>query len=1571
MSFRKYGGLNYAANNNIVRSHYSNSDNLTISSNIGLSNTKIISDSNLDINNNSFMNIFSLIFSDGSVQTTAFQSENDTNPSFNNLTVGTLVVLNDFTVDGNTILQGSLTTNGITNLNNNCTITKNCTIKNNCTINNTLFLNSTLDFTNNGGSGTGTIIGNVNFNTGNVNFNTGLINILNTTDTNTTLFNSGALVVSGGVGIAKNMFIGGGNIYTISSSGSLYPTTNNIIIGNISSTGTTSIRQTTDTNTTLFNSGALVVSGGVGIAKNMFIGGGNIYTSSTTGYLYPTTNNIIIGNISSTGTTSIQQTTNATSTTNAALVVSGGIAAGLDMNIGGNMSIGGIIIANTNTTGTSNISNLNVINLNTVNIITNNLTVSDDTFFQNVELSNLIVNGSVDSSSNNTGSIIVNGGIGMGKNLYVGGGNIKTINSIGNLFTTTNVINIGAKTFSSTIYASNMTLKNSDFTIDSSNALVSYKNPISSTSITNTNTSNSINDYIYFLYTPDSSYNAADSSYNGTLNVPLGVKELYFLLVGTGGTGGQGDLYSGGGGAGGILYGKITPDKEVDLKISVGKNTIVYANQNSSGSNADFKLVTYSGSDGSGNYFLSPANGGPGGSYGITYYDSSLNKYSSVNTSSFHITDISGSSKMEGFGLQGAKGGSAYYYNHLYYGENGFDASSIPFYDGTSAILGGGGGAGNVEAFISSSTALNPSGTTFGGKNGGGNGATVDTSYSGAGYNASYYGAGGGGGCNGQIGGNGCKGFALFYFINPATEGVELNVVGDISANSATIEQLIITGYSDASSSNTGALVVSGGIGINKNVNIGGNIYLNGAYINTISTNGYLYSSTNNIYFGPRYYFSRTRASNIVMKNVYYDISASVVPTRHNPFTTTSMLNDPYLYYLYDLSSGFIIIPPETPIVYYCIISPGGSGALGKNGTYGGGGGGGGSIASGYCVLDLSSSLTINVTPGLPSLPINDVSYGTPSMIHSSLFDISSNPGKNGSISGYPSYGQGGQGGQGGTIRDPSNIIHNTFYNGGNGGYGIDSPNFYIGQNGFAGPNIPFADGINCIFSGGGGGGSYDLSSSFYTDPSNNTGSGGAGGGGNGANSEFAATSGQLYGGGGGGNYETFQGGLGGNGVVLIYFKDPNINPGSVLDVTGYVSVTTNGINNAITIKENVNDTSFNMIQDFSSGSLQMTSYSDTKIGGFQYYANDNDTNYTSNLLFSLSYKNGAYFYVPITTSTIISDQYYNISKNNSNAYFHCPASSSTSIKQYDNDGSYNVVMGYASGQNVNGSYNVVLGSYTGLNDISCCTLVGSGTNSDIKGYVNSTALGYNAQITESNQLVLGDASLCNIYTNGTLNISNLSTTASQNLLKLNSANTGYNIGNTLNMNLYCGDGSYNSLTKLGDNMITWSDGGIPVENINLSLCTCKYETTYFYQNKNAGLTIAPYNTTTGLTTGGIRIDNSGCYINGGTITINGSLSINGSLYGSSDYRIKENIEGLTNETNIDNLKPVKYTLKETPEEVGYGFLAHELQEVFPSLVKGEKDGEKIQTINYIGLISILVSEIQELKKRVSFLENK
>ena len=93
------------------------------------------------------------------------------------------------------------------------------------------------------------------------------------------------------------------------------------------------------------------------------------------------------------------------------------------------------------------------------------------------------------------------------------------------------------------------------------------------------------------------------------------------------------------------------------------------------------------------------------------------------------------------------------------------------------------------------------------------------------------------------------------------------------------------------------------------------------------------------------------------------------------------------------------------------------------------------------------------------------------------------------------------------------------------------------------------------------------------------------------------------------------------------------------------------------------------------------------------------------------------------------------------------------------------------------------------------------------------------------------------------------------------------------------------------------------------------------------------------------------------TTTPTTSLQVNGTVTATafnslSDYRIKEQVIHLDNSFSVDSLKPVAYYNKELKKK-DIGLIAHEVQEVIPELVNGEKDGETMQTINYTGLIPI------------------
>ena len=102
------------------------------------------------------------------------------------------------------------------------------------------------------------------------------------------------------------------------------------------------------------------------------------------------------------------------------------------------------------------------------------------------------------------------------------------------------------------------------------------------------------------------------------------------------------------------------------------------------------------------------------------------------------------------------------------------------------------------------------------------------------------------------------------------------------------------------------------------------------------------------------------------------------------------------------------------------------------------------------------------------------------------------------------------------------------------------------------------------------------------------------------------------------------------------------------------------------------------------------------------------------------------------------------------------------------------------------------------------------------------------------------------------------------------------------------------------------------------------------------------------------------------------NLDVSGSVqatafYEESDSRIKENITQIPYQ--IQNLQPHTYHNTLT-NQTGHGFLAHELQEEIPFLVNGEKDGAELQSVDYNGVVALLVKEVQELKQKVKELSN-
>ena len=162
----------------------------------------------------------------------------------------------------------------------------------------------------------------------------------------------------------------------------------NIFIGRPDPTSTVTIVGTQDSNAC--TNGALVVNGGVGIAKNLNV----------------------------CGIVSISNTTQSTSCTTGALVVAGGVGIAKDLFVCGNATITGDAAINGGDL-TSTASSFNLLQQSTTIGFGYN---SQSIFIGGISATSTVqINGTQDSTSCSTGAFRVSGGVGIAKNLHVCG----------------------------------------------------------------------------------------------------------------------------------------------------------------------------------------------------------------------------------------------------------------------------------------------------------------------------------------------------------------------------------------------------------------------------------------------------------------------------------------------------------------------------------------------------------------------------------------------------------------------------------------------------------------------------------------------------------------------------------------------------------------------------------------------------------------------------------------------------------------------------------------------------------------------------------------------------------------------------------------------------------------------------------------------------------------------------------------------------------------------------------------------------------------------------------------------
>jgi len=371
----------------------------------------------------------------------------------------------------------------------------------------------------------------------------GTTNAIITGTTNATSTITGALQVIGGVGIGKDLYVGGNEVVLgdIEVRGGDI-TTNNLTFNLINTSATTvnfagagtaitigatsgylTIRNlttiTNSANASSTSTGALQVRGGVGISRNLYVGGnevilgnlavngGDITTNNLTANLINTSATTInfAGSATSinigfeTGNTiiktsvNIDNSTSATSTVTGALKIIGGAGIGGDIYVGGNSYFTRTLIPLGNSVSLGTLANPFsdlYLGANSLNIDTIKASGSGSTLIFSSTLGSTVINAgaailttSTNSTGTNSGALQVVGGAGIGGDVYIGG-NIE-VNG-GNITTTATTFNLINSVSTVVNFASSATA----ITIGNNNGYVEIKN---STTITNTATAVSIN----------------------------------------------------------------------------------------------------------------------------------------------------------------------------------------------------------------------------------------------------------------------------------------------------------------------------------------------------------------------------------------------------------------------------------------------------------------------------------------------------------------------------------------------------------------------------------------------------------------------------------------------------------------------------------------------------------------------------------------------------------------------------------------------------------------------------------------------------------------------------------------------------------------------------------------------------------------------------------------------------------------------------------------------------------------------------------------------------------------------
>ena len=105
-------------------------------------------------------------------------------------------------------------------------------------------------------------------------------------------------------------------------------------------------------------------------------------------------------------------------------------------------------------------------------------------------------------------------------------------------------------------------------------------------------------------------------------------------------------------------------------------------------------------------------------------------------------------------------------------------------------------------------------------------------------------------------------------------------------------------------------------------------------------------------------------------------------------------------------------------------------------------------------------------------------------------------------------------------------------------------------------------------------------------------------------------------------------------------------------------------------------------------------------------------------------------------------------------------------------------------------------------------------------------------------------------------------------------------------------------------------------------------------------------------------------------VNYDGSATLSGDLTINSDARLKSNIISLGSTlAKLLMIDGKSYTMKSNESQSKIGLLAQDVQKAFPELVKTTNDKDKTLSVNYQGLIPVLINAIKEQQKQIDELK--